>query len=58
MLNLALGKMVYDVGATTLDVATFNAHDKDGEDVFPIFCDRTRKTWNVNATQIIELLYR
>jgi len=37
MLNLALalGKMVYDVGAT-LDVATFNAHDKDGEDVFPV----------------------
>lgn len=29
--------LLVDVGAGTLDVTTFNAHECDGEDVFPIF---------------------
>ncbi len=29
--------MIIDVGAGTVDVATFNVHEHDGENVFPIF---------------------
>jgi len=29
--------MIMDVGAGTIDIATFNVHRQDGEDVFPIF---------------------